>query len=213
MFRAVGDKAEAAGNIGAGLSDGVVEYLKGNIDRLIVEVSSFQLENALAFPCESAAVLNLASDHIDRHGSLEEYARIKFILANSASRAVVLNANLEKERAAFFRNDVPVITFSAAVPNPDFTLSEDGKICYKNHAVLDAYSVLLKGRHNVENMMAALALLASVKGCDALNDPRVTEALRTFAPDHHRAECFLERNGIRYVDDSKATNPHAVNAA
>jgi len=213
LFQAVGDKAESAGNIGAGLSDGVIAYKKGEVGRLIVEVSSFQLEHAEFFSSDEAAVLNLASDHVDRHGSMDEYARIKFILANSARKAVILNANLKNEHAKFLRTDRPVITFSASDPAADFTLSSDGKICYKNSVILDFSSARLEGRHNAENMMAALALLAVEKGESVLHDPRVAAALLEFAPDKHRVECFLEKDGIRYVDDSKATNPHAVNAA
>ena len=144
---------------------------------------------------------------------MEEYARIKFILANSAAKAVILNAGLERERAIYLKNPVPVTTFSASVQNGDFTLSGQNEICYKNRVIFHVSDARIKGRHNVENMMAAMALLASVKGEAVLDDPRVAEALKNFAPDKHRAECFLEHDGIRCVDDSKATNPHAVNAA
>ena len=144
---------------------------------------------------------------------MDEYARIKFILANSAEKAVVLNSVLENERRKFLRTDRPVITFSAIDPHADFTLSDSGWICYENEKILDFSAARLKGRHNAENMMAALALLAAEKGKEILRDPAVVRALENFAPDRHRTECFLEKNGIRYVDDSKATNPHAVNAA
>ena len=212
LFQAAGEAAESAGNIGAGLSDGVISYQQGAVSRLIVEISSFQLERAESFPVEVAAVLNLASDHVDRHGSMDEYARIKFVLANSAEKAVVLNANLIRERELFLKTDTPVITFSAYRCDADLTLKDDW-ICWREKPVFDYSTALLKGRHNAENMMAALALLIAVKGGETVTDPRITEALRNFAPDHHRVDCFLEKNGIRYVDDSKATNPHAVNAA
>lgn len=213
LFQAAGDRAESAGNIGAGLSDGIMAYRRGEVERLIVEISSFQLEHADSFPVDEAALLNLASDHVDRHGSMDEYARIKFILLNSAEKAAVLNSGLEGERRKFLRTDRPVVTFSAVDPHADFTLSDSGWICYENERILDFSKARLKGRHNAENMMAALALLAAEKGRDVLHDPGIVRALENFAPDRHRTECFLERNGVRYVDDSKATNPHAVNAA
>lgn len=212
LFQAAGEAAESAGNIGAGLSDGVISYSKGGIDRLIVEISSFQLERAETFPVEVAAVLNLASDHVDRHGSMDEYAKIKFVLANSAKKAVVLNTNLARERALFLKTDVPVITFSAYDETADLTLKDDW-ICWRGKQVFDFASALLKGKHNAENMMAALALLVAAKGEEMFVCSAVLDALKNFAPDHHRAECFLEKNGVQYVDDSKATNPHAVNAA
>lgn len=212
IFQAAGEAAESAGNIGAGLSDGVIAHRNGSVDRLIVEISSFQLERAESFPVEVAAVLNLASDHVDRHGSMEEYAKVKFVLANSARKAVVLNSNLVQERKMFLKTDVPVITFSAYDQTADLTLKDDW-ICWRGKSVFDFNSAALKGKHNAENMMAALAILAAAKGEQMLVCQPVLDALKNFAPDHHRAECFLEKNGIRYVDDSKATNPHAVNAA
>ena len=212
LFQALGEKAEAAGNIGAGLSDGVIAARKGEVERLIVEVSSFQMEYG-AIPVQAAAVLNLASDHIDRHGTADAYAQLKFSLANAAEKAVVLNANLQGERKKFLRDGLPVITFSAWMPDADLTLENGKDICYKKSVILSVDECRLKGRHNVENMMAALALVAAVKGEGVLKDERIRQALRDFQPDHHRAECFLERDGIRFVDDSKATNPHAVNAA
>ncbi len=212
LFQAAGERAESAGNIGAGLSDGVIAHKNGAVDRLIVEISSFQLERAESFPVEVAAVLNLASDHVDRHGSMEEYAKVKFVLANSARKAVILNSNLARERKLFLKNDVPVITFSAYGESADLTLKKDW-ICWRGTPVFDFRSAALKGKHNAENMMAALAILSAAKGEQIFACQSVLDALKNFAPDHHRAECFLEQNGIRYVDDSKATNPHAVNAA
>lgn len=212
LFQAAGEAAESAGNIGAGLSDGVIAHKNGSVDRLIVEISSFQLERAESFPVEAAAVLNLASDHVDRHGSMEEYARVKFVLANSARKAVVLNTNLIREREMFLKTDVPVITFSAYDESADLTL-KNGWICWHGKPFFDFHSAALKGRHNAENMMAALALLVAEKGEQMFGNIAVLDALKNFAPDHHRAECFLEKNEVRYVDDSKATNPHAVNAA
>ncbi len=212
IFQAAGEATESAGNIGAGLSDGVIAHRNGSVDRLIVEISSFQLERAESFPVEVAAVLNLASDHVDRHGSMEEYAKVKFVLANSARKAVVLNSNLVQERKMFLKTDVPVITFSAYDQTADLALKDDW-ICWRGKPVFDFNSAALKGKHNAENIMAALAILAAAKGEQMLVCQPVLDALKNFAPDHHRAECFLEKNGIRYVDDSKATNPHAVNAA
>ncbi len=213
LFRAVGKKADAAGNIGAGLSNAVLAYQDGKVELLIVEISSFQLENANTFPVEAAAVLNLASDHIDRHGSMEEYARLKFILANSAKKAVVLNSNLDEYRRKYLHSSVSVITFSATTPDADFTLSEKRIIHYRGKPVFDCAKTALKGNHNVENIMAALALLISIEGEQILSCPEITRALASFKPSAHRLECFLQQNNISYIDDSKATNPHAVNAA
>ena len=166
LFQAAGVRAEAAGNIGNGLSDAVIAALKGETQLLIVEVSSFQLEHTETFPMAAAALLNLASDHIDRHGSMEEYARIKFIMVNSAECAV-LNTSVADHPA---RDQKNVITFSATDKNADLNLSDDGVICYKNRPVFDFKECQLKGPFNAENIMAALALLAALKGENILFD-------------------------------------------
>ena len=78
LLNFVGKKALASGNVGNSLSSCVITALDGLCDFLMIEVSSFQLENMAFFPACAAAVLNIGSDHIDRHGTLEQYARIKF---------------------------------------------------------------------------------------------------------------------------------------
>lgn len=213
LFQAIGDRSCAGGNIGSALSDGAIAFLNGEVDRLVIEVSSFQMESSSGFPVESAALLNLASDHTDRHGSPEEYAAIKFRLLRSAERAAVLNSLLRKTAKHFLPSSLPVITFSATENNADFTLDHDGRIRCHGKPVFDFRSSPLLGAHNAENIMAALALLSIAHGEEILQDERIAQALRTFRPDAHRLETFLTWRGIRFVDDSKATNPHAVNAA
>ncbi len=213
LFRAVGRHVRAAGNIGFGMCDAALEVLRGELDGIVAEVSSFQLEWINSFPAEGAAVLNLASDHIDRHGSLEEYARIKFKLASLASAGLVLNAGLADLRRQFAKHEtLPVMTFSAADNSADFTL-QNGWICYHCKPVLNFADARLKGDHNAENMMAALALVMIREDESILARPQTAETLLNFAPDGSRMETFLEIDGITCVDDSKATNPHAVNAA
>ncbi len=211
LFQSLGERAEAAGNIGSGMSDAAVACMEGKTDRLIAEVSSFQMEYADGLETQAAAFLNIASDHLDRHGSPEEYERLKWSLAKTAKKAVVLNASLKNRFRQNF--SVPVITFSARENDADFTLKNGMDICYKGTPILNVSEIRLKGLHNIENIMAALALTAAVRGESVLKDQRLLDAVKNFAPDYHRMEIFLEQNGIVYIDDSKATNPHAVNAA
>lgn len=210
LFQAVGEQAEAAGNIGNGMSDAAISCMEGKIRRLVAEVSSFQMEHAESLKTEVAAVLNLAGDHLDRHGSMEEYERLKWKLAMSAEKAVVLNGMFRGGRWAEIT--VPVLTFSARLDDTDFTL-KNNIIFFRGKEILDLREVKLKGIHNAENIMAAMAITAAAMGEHVLQDERLLNALRDFAPDHHRMEVFLEQNGITCIDDSKATNPHAVNAA
>lgn len=213
LFLALGEHSAAAGNIGVGLSGAAIAFLRGEINRAVVEISSFQLENSAGFPLESAALLNLASDHVDRHGSLEEYARLKFGLLCSAEQAAVLNFSLCTMAEHFLPESLPRITFSAAESEADLTLDKARKICWHGEPVFDFNTAQLKGNHNAENIMAALALLIAAHGEKILRDGRILKAVRDFRPDAHRLETFLIWRTIRFVDDSKATNPHAVKAA
>lgn len=212
LLNAIGFRAAASGNIGASLSDGVIEAMKGNLDVLVVETSSFQLENGEPFTPAAAAVLNLASDHLDRHGTMEEYGRIKFSIFGSLKNRIVLNTNLASYRNQFLDKRAETVTFSAFDSTGDFALT-DGCLTFHGSPILAVDSLALKGRHNLENCMAALALAAAYAGKDVLSDPRIINAMQSFRPDLHRNELFLEKDGIRYVNDSKATNPHAVNAS
>ena len=209
LFRAAGVRACACGNNGYAMSDAAIDCLDGKLDLPVVEISSFQLEIMPVPHPVAAVVLNLASDHIDRHGSMEAYAAAKFKLTGDPSAACVVNALIrDRFRPAAGQK---VYTFSAGLP-ADFTV-KDGILTFRGRTVIPAADLALKGVHNLENALAALALLAAVKGEDAPFDPAVTEALARFESGPHRLERFLTADGVQYINDSKATNPHAVNAA
>jgi len=209
LFRAAGVRACACGNNGYAMSDAAIDCLDGKLDLPVVEISSFQLEIMPVPHPVAAAVLNLASDHIDRHGSMEAYAAAKFKLTGDPSAACVVNALIrDRFRPA---DGQRCYTFSAGLP-ADFA-EKDSVLTFRGRAVISAEKLALKGVHNLENALAALALLAAVRGEDAPFDPAVTDALAKFESGPHRLERFLTANGVQYINDSKATNPHAVNAA
>lgn len=212
LFRANGIRAESAGNIGNALSDAVLDVRRRkNIDLLVVETSSFQLESiAGGFAPSTAAFLNLASDHINRHGSMENYLRTKLrIFENMENRPAVINSALLKMMPS---DDAPKLTFSSDGKSGDFHL-ENGMIHFRTTPVIALDDLKLKGLHNAENVMAALAILYAETGTeDILLSPETKKTLREFSSDAHRMEFFAESHGIRFADDSKATNPHSVNA-
>lgn len=210
LFRAAGIRACACGNNGYAMSDAAIDCLDGKLDLPVVEISSFQLEIMPVPHPAAAAVLNLASDHIDRHGSMEAYAAAKFkLLGDPAAVCVVNSLILNRFKPA--SPEQKLYTFSANPP-ADFTVA-DGVLSFLGRAIVPVDKLALKGVHNLENALAALALLASVQGEDALFDPAVTAALAKFESGPHRLERFLTADGVQYINDSKATNPHAVNAA
>lgn len=212
LFQAAGMRSAAAGNIGVSLSDSAVEALRDGLDLLVVEVSSFQLESMDPFTPAAAAVLNLAGDHLDRHGSMHEYAATKFRVFGELRKNCVLASSLKTYAGEFLNPAADLITFSVSDPSATF-YSDSEQIFFRGTPLMKTAPFQLRGKHNLENIMAALALLYALLGEEVLHRPAVREALACFKPDAHRIELFLEQNGIRYVNDSKATNPHAVNAA
>ena len=210
LFRAAGVRACACGNNGYAMSDAAIDCLDGKLDLPVVEISSFQLEIMPVPHPAAAAVLNLASDHIDRHGSMEAYAAAKFKLLGAPATVCVVNS-LVRDRFKPAAPEQKIYTFSADLP-ADFTV-RDGALSFRGRAIVPVAKLALKGVHNLENALAALALLASVRGEDSIFDPAVTDALAKFESGPHRLERFLTADGVQYINDSKATNPHAVNAA
>ena len=210
LFRAAGVRACACGNNGYAMSDAAIDCLDGKLDLPVVEISSFQLEIMPVPHPAAAAVLNLASDHIDRHGSMEAYTAAKFkLLGDPAAVCVVNSLILDRFRPA--ASEQKLYSFSANLP-ADFTV-QNGFLSFRGRSIIPIEKLGLKGIHNLENALAALALLASVQGEDAVFDPAVIGALEQFESGPHRLERFLTADGVQYINDSKATNPHAVNAA
>ncbi len=212
LLQAYGVKAAAAGNIGEALSDVAVRAREESLELAVVEISSFQLETIRTIRPAAAAILNIASDHIDRHQSMEDYIRTKFKLVKNMKSGVILNHNLRGIFRNYLSDQVQKLTFSIDRPTAFYTV-RDGIICRDGKQLIPLADLALCGRHNTENILAALALLDAIKGVGALRDAGVQKALKEFRAGDHRIQMFLEKDGVRYYDDSKATNPHAVNAA
>jgi UDP-N-acetylmuramoylalanine--D-glutamate ligase len=203
MLNRCGDRTIACGNIGKPLSD--VAREKQLFDVLTVEVSSFQLEAIRTFRPSISLWLNFAPDHLDRYPSVADYRAAKLrIFENQTEQDVaVVNAAEALPKIRPRR-----ITFSAYSNRADFRLS-DGAIIYKNQPVLRLSDTKLRGLHNVENLMATLA----VGVARGLSFAQMVPALRDYEPRPHRCEFVRELDGVEYVNDSKATNLDAVEKA
>ncbi len=214
LLNAAGLRAEAAGNIGEGLSEAALASMDRHVDWMVVEVSSFQLELAESFAPKAAALLNIASDHINRHGGMEGYAKLKFKIfehVQRESRLMIANANVADWWAKFMPPGLRPLSFSAGL---DAAMKLNGSVIELDGLpVFDMASAKMKGLHNVENAMASLCLVRAVLGDAALKDRRILDALASFKTGDHRIETFAEWNSIKFIDDSKGTNPHAVVAA
>lgn len=210
LVNSIGVQAVACGNIGLSLCEAVMNF--PDVAFYVVEVSSFQLERTDMFSPYAAAFLNLASDHIDRHGSFEAYLSAKLrIFSDMPDNSVkIINHNLLER----FRESGAgeAVTFSAYGTDSDFFM-ERGSVFFRGRKLIDLEGTALSAPHNAENLMASAALLTSVTGEDALFTDKFRDAVFSFHTGEHRQELFLEKDGIRFVNDSKATNPAAVIAA
>jgi len=203
MLNACGQRTIACGNIGKPLSE--VAHEKNQFDVLTVEVSSFQLETIQTFRPSISLWLNFAPDHLDRYRSVADYraAKLRIFENQTADDVAVINA-IETLPAIRART----ITFSAYVDQADLRLSE-GAIVYENKAVLRLSDTKLRGLHNIENLMATLA----VGVARGLSFREMVPPLCAYEPRPHRCEFVREVGGVTYVNDSKATNLDAVEKA
>ena len=206
LYRTAGRPVAIAGNVGTPLAS-----LAGAIDAdatVVCEASSFQLEDTNYFSPECAVFINLAPDHLDRHGTLEDYlaAKLKIFANQGNDDAAVYNGDTPELRDRDLGGCARRIRFcpvEGESADPDCEVSmRDGVIFAADEPLIRADELQLLGAHNVENAMAAAtAALASGLPRDA-----VEEGLRTFQGVPHRLERVRELDGVLYVNDSKATN-------
>ncbi len=213
MCAAAGLRVAVGGNIGTP----VLELLEQEADDAapdcyVLELSSFQLETTYSLAPAAAVVLNVTPDHMDRYASLEEYAAAKARIFHGNGR-MVLNAD-DSITLRMRKPGRSVVYFGLGAPRgpADYGLVAQRGVTWLARGdtlLLPAAEVPLEGRHNLANVLAAMALT------EALNVPLAAqrEALRAFRALPHRAQCVAERNGVRYIDDSKGTNVGATVAA
>ncbi|MFW5899164.1 MAG: UDP-N-acetylmuramoyl-L-alanine--D-glutamate ligase [Jiangellaceae bacterium] len=231
MLRCAGRRPAVAGNVGAPV---VTAVLDAAHDVVAVELSSFQLHWTHTLAAHSAAVLNVAPDHLDWHGSLDAYTAAKGRVYDRVAVARVFNADdpvTERlARNALAAGGARAVGVTLGPPRPGmlgvlddrlldraFPLPSGGPDANKDDAVATEAPVELAtvddvrpaAPHNVANALAAAALARSV----GIPAEAVRDGLRAFRPDRHRVEAVCSAGGVTYVDDSKATNPHAALAS
>jgi UDP-N-acetylmuramoylalanine--D-glutamate ligase len=200
MLNACGQRTIACGNIGKPLCEVALE--EHDLDLLTVEVSSFQLETIRTFRPSISVWLNFAPDHLDRYRSVAEYraAKLRIFENQTADGVAIVNAGETLPKIAARK-----VTFSAYMDQADFRL-EGGSIVYQNAPVLRMAETKLRGSHNIENIMATLAV-GLARG---LSFERMLPPLCAYEPRPHRCEFVREIGDVTYVNDSKATNLDAV---
>jgi UDP-N-acetylmuramoylalanine--D-glutamate ligase len=210
MLRQAGRVYRVAGNIGYPLSSAVLDADGDTI--LVTEVSSFQLESVDSFHPRVAAILNLTPDHLNRHGSMKHYAEIKqrIFARQMPADSAVLNADDALVREMSTGVPARVYWFSRLGEVDQGCFVRDGSLILRlngqEQTICSVVDVKLLGLHNLENALAAslMAALADIP-------PAVIRyALKYFAGVEHRMEFVRELGGVRYVNDSKATNPDSA---
>ncbi|WP_314911255.1 UDP-N-acetylmuramoyl-L-alanine--D-glutamate ligase [Cardiobacterium hominis] len=198
-----GHKAKLCGNIGRPVLDALFDGEPA--DCYVIELSSYQLELCPSlYPCV-AAVLNVTPDHLDRYDDFAAYAAAKANLVRQSSICIL---NGDDEACVAMAEDGQNIIYygtSATLPNR----VEGGKIWLHGHALLETARLRLGGAHNHANILCTLLMLEAY----GVAPQQVLSALETFAGLPHRMQLVSEENGVRWYDDSKATNIGAAAAA
>lgn len=212
IFKAAKVNGVACGNVGQPVVASVCSDQP--YDYLAIELSSFQIQWSELPKYQSVAILNIAEDHIDWHGSFEDYAAAKLKLLKQAEKAFVNKSDPELSKRV---GKETAIWFSLQTPNPnELGLVENLLIDRAFSAtpaqaneIAELVDITPTAPHNVLNALAASALSLSI----GIKYESVKQGLRNFSPDHHRMELVLSKNEINWIDDSKATNPHAAEAS
>jgi UDP-N-acetylmuramoylalanine--D-glutamate ligase len=209
IFKEAGKNTLVGGNIGTPLVTEVERY--GPEDMIVAEVSSFQLETTNTFRPKVALILNITPDHLDRHGTMDGYtdAKAKIFTNQEPGDFTVLNYDDPRTQALAGRSRGLVVYFSRRAAVPEGVYVREGKIIASMGGVEEYIcgqnEIGIPGAHNLENALAAIAAAKSL----GVATTSLVHTLKTFKGVAHRLEFVTEINGVRYINDSKGTNPDA----
>ena len=209
MLRACGYEVCEAGNVGRPVLETLPESVSQRetqpLDVIVLELSSFQLETTSSLKLNAASILNISDDHLDRHGDMQHYTAAKQRIFSHCDTAVVWRGDYQVKPISACEN---TITYGLDASDTGFGLRE-GNITFDGEALLNSADIRLAGRHNILNVMASLAL------CQAFGAPlnKAALAVTSFTSAPHRCVEIANINGVKWIDDSKATNVGATIAA
>ena len=197
MLKAEGKTVWLGGNIGTPLLP-LVRQMKPS-DFAVVELSSFQLMDMKRSPAR-AVITNLAPNHLDIHKDMAEYVQAKTNIFRYQDENGILILNADNPITAAFRGNGKTLFFSRQ-KEADVCLA-DGVICRHGEKVLKTSEILIPGVHNVENYMAAIAMVDGL-----VSDETIRQVARTFGGVEHRIELVRVKDGVRFYNDSIASSP------
>ncbi|MGI6634051.1 MAG: UDP-N-acetylmuramoyl-L-alanine--D-glutamate ligase [Christensenellales bacterium] len=210
ILKEAGRTALVCGNIGYPISAAVLE---GKPEaELITEVSSFQMETSRAFHPRVGVLLNITPDHLNRHHDMDTYVRLKYkMFANQTGQDLaVLNWDDPLCRKAQGHTQARVAWFSCKEPVAEGAYEAENMLYLAHNgqrqAVCSTKELLIPGRHNVMNALAAIVAAHAI----GIAAEAIAAALRTFPGVEHRIEYVTDIGGVRYINDSKGTNPDST---
>ena len=201
ILNSLGFDVAAVGNVGVSFARQVATDPKACY---VLEVSSFQLDGIVAFRPDVAVLLNITPDHMDRYdGEIEKYAQSKFRIAlnQRAGDAFIYNGLDQGVLTHMGKGKID----ATKIEINESMLKADGKVEWEGHEIDPAKGGLI-GRHNQQNLICAIAAVAQL----GVDPGKIQDTLETFKNDPHRLEFVRELDGVKYINDSKATNVDAV---
>ncbi len=204
ILNSAGIKAAACGNIGYPFAKAVLDK---DIKVFVIELSSFQIELLKNFNAVSGCIINVTQDHLDRYGTMEKYYEAKLMLLNFIDKNGVFITNTDEK----IRHAVEKHNIETKYIDDDLKVfpKYDGKILDFGKFKADTSKYKLFGKHNLMNL--SFALLLADKVCDFKGD--VSNLLEDLTSMPHRTELAAEVNGVKWINDSKATNVDSVYTA
>lgn len=199
MAKQAGVKVGMGGNIGVP----ALSLLKDDYELYVLELSSFQLETTHSLRAKSATILNISEDHMDRYNSLEDYRQAKLKIYQHAE-CVIVNG---EDRQTYPEQAVKNLK-SFAEHNADYSL-RNGALFAGDEKIIETADMQIKGRHNEMNALAAMAL-ADMAGVSRVG---IVNALQRYSGLDHRFQPVPTNDGVRWINDSKATNVGSTVAA
>ena len=210
IFSAAGFDTHVGGNIGLPFCEIVPKIGPDSV--AVVEVSNFQLEAIADFRPDIALILNLTPDHLDRHGTFEEYKRAKYRITENQAEEDYLILNLQSPEltTAEITSEAAVRFFTTDSSEKASTFVNDNSLCWRSGGdeieIIKCGEIIIPGPHNLQNAAAA-ACAAMLCGVDP---DVIKKVLQTFPGVEHRLENVGRVAGISFVNDSKATNVDSV---
>ncbi|AHG76266.1 UDP-N-acetylmuramoylalanine--D-glutamate ligase [Mannheimia varigena USDA-ARS-USMARC-1296] len=199
MAKQAGLKVGMGGNIGVP----VLSLLADDYELFVLELSSFQLETTYSLKAKAATILNISEDHMDRYDSIADYRAAKLRIYDNAEHIIVNGEDAQTYPEQAVKN-----LQRFAEHNAEYTMRH-GVLYSGDTAIINTNQMLISGRHNEMNALAAMAL------AEAANVPRegIVKALQVYGGLPHRFQAVATNDGVRWMNDSKATNVGSTVAA